>query len=98
MVTKRYHHQYSLRRARPEKVAYLLRRTLLTAWLNDMTRSWSEGTASGRTVVTPWPVVGEIPAIRAPGVAPGTPGRVPFVVRDDGVQRQQPRHRPSPRD
>ena len=39
MVTKRYHHQYSLRRARPEKVAYLLRRTLLTAWLNDMTRS-----------------------------------------------------------
>ena len=39
MVTKRYHHQYSLRRARPEKVAYLLSRTLLTAWLNVMTHS-----------------------------------------------------------
>ena len=39
MVTNRYHHQYSLRRARPEKVAYLLSRTLLTAWLNVMTHS-----------------------------------------------------------
>ncbi len=36
---KRYHHQYSLRRARPEKVAYLLSKTLLTAWLKDTTRS-----------------------------------------------------------
>ena len=73
MVTNRYHHQYSLRRARPEKVAYLLSRTLLTAWLKDMTRSWSGVTASGADGSDGAAGVGDVPATRHPAWRGGNP-------------------------